>query len=67
MKLKACSSNNPNARFMSWQEMPDNGLLPPKVRAEDFYGALAKAKSSVRTNELQRYQEWTEEFGMEGA
>ena len=52
---------------MTWKDVPENKLLESKVKPEDFYKALAKAKSSVSTEDLQRCQEWTTEFGMEGA
>ena len=52
---------------MTWRNVPPNSLLVPKVVAGDFYNALAKAKSSVGEDELQRYEDWTQKYGMEGA
>jgi len=51
----------------SWRAVPESLLLEPTVSAQDFHNVLAKAKSSVGEEELQRYDEWTKQFGMEGA
>jgi hypothetical protein len=38
----------------------------PVVTFSDFERALTRAHSSVGTDELQRFVEWTAEFGQEG-
>ena len=40
-----------------------NALVVPLISAEDFSRALGKAHSSVGVDELQRFIDWTEEFG----
>jgi vacuolar protein-sorting-associated protein 4 len=53
---------------MTWEEVPKNRLLEPPVTAEDFARVLRerKVKASVGVSELQRYEDWTEQFGVEG-
>ena len=41
-------------------------LQVPLVTYKDFEAALTKAHSSVATEELERFQTWTAEFGQEG-
>ena len=41
-------------------------LAVPLVSYNDFERALHKAHSSVGTDELERFVQWTEEFGQEG-
>lgn len=38
----------------------------PVITYTDFERALTRAHSSVGTDELQRFVEWTSEFGQDG-
>jgi len=59
-----CSSCN--AVRMSLYDVPGDKLVVPVVMYTDFEKALKRAHSSVGTDELQRFVQWTEEFGQEG-
>lgn len=51
---------------MSLLDVPSHQLLVPDVGARDFEVAMGRAHSSVGTDELQRFVDWTAEFGQEG-
>ncbi len=57
----------PGATAMTIMEVPPRMLAVPRVTMEDFYVVMKKAKSSVGSEELTKYDEWTREFGEEGA
>lgn len=48
-------------------ELEKNSLKVPLVSMDDFLAVVDKTKSSVAARELLRYDDWTKEFGMEGA
>ncbi len=54
------------AERMSLYDVPSERLAVPLVAFNDFQRALKKAHSSVGTDELARFVQWTEEFGQEG-
>lgn len=53
---------------MTWKEIPKDKLKEPRVTAEDFFKILrgGKVKSTVGADELGKYEEWTETYGIEG-
>jgi vacuolar protein-sorting-associated protein 4 len=55
-----------NAERMTMYDVPSERLVVPLITFRDFQKALGKAHSSVGTEELQRFVNWTEEFGQEG-
>lgn len=55
-----------NAIRMTLYDVPSEKLFVPLVTAEDFNKALSRAHSSVAASELERFVQWTEEFGQEG-
>ena len=59
--------NNPECVHKKWSELnPDEiGKIP--VNIKHFAISLKKAKPSVSTQDLEKYKQWTEEFGEEGA
>lgn len=54
------------AMRMSLYDVPPEKLMVPPVTYADFEKALARNHSSVAQSELQKFVEWTEEFGQEG-
>jgi len=52
---------------MTLMEVPPEKLKVPVVTPADFESALGRAHSSVAPEELERFIEWTETFGSEGA
>lgn len=61
-----CSPGDPSAVEMNLMRVPPAELIEPEVIIEDFEMALEKTKPSVGASDLERYEEWTAEFGMEG-
>ncbi|KAL2168670.1 hypothetical protein VTG60DRAFT_6953 [Thermothelomyces hinnuleus] len=64
-----CREGEQGALEMTWEEVPKNRLREPPVTAEDFRQVLRerRVKSSVGAGELQRYEDWTNEFGIDGS
>jgi vacuolar protein-sorting-associated protein 4 len=63
-----CEGHEEGAVEMTWEGVPKNRLWEPPVTAADFKQVLRdrRVKSSVGVGELQRYEDWTREFGVEG-
>lgn len=58
-------SSDPNGIEMSLNDMDPSLLEAPLITMDDFQNALTKTKSSVALSDLDKYEEWTEEFGQE--
>merc|ERR1711998_200866 len=54
------------ARRMSLYDVASERLKVPMVNMADFQKILERSCSSVSKDELDRYDEWTTEFGQEG-
>ena len=54
------------ATRMSLYDVPSEELLVPVVSPEMFGGVLERARKSVDQSELQKFVDWTAEFGQEG-
>jgi vacuolar protein-sorting-associated protein 4 len=52
---------------MTWENVPANKLKEPEVTTEDLLTIMKTVKSSVTEQEIEKYREWTEQFGLEGA
>jgi vacuolar protein-sorting-associated protein 4 len=48
-------------------DMDSTALRVPDVTMEDFLAVVDSSKASVATEELRRFEDWTVEFGEEGA
>ena len=64
--LTPCSPADPNARAMTWREVPSGKLIPPNVSRDDFERAFARSRPSVNSADLQQNEQFTQEFGQEG-
>lgn len=64
--LTPCSPGEPGAIEMCWETVPANKLLEPVVTASDMLKALATSKPSVRREDLQKFEDFTRDFGSEG-
>jgi vacuolar protein-sorting-associated protein 4 len=53
-------------RMQLW-DMPPDKLKAPPISIKDFEKALNHSVSSVSPEELQRYEDWTRQFGQEGS
>ncbi|KAL2117576.1 hypothetical protein VTJ04DRAFT_7236 [Mycothermus thermophilus] len=64
-----CEAGDDGAIEMTWEQVPRNRLVEPALRKEDFLEVLRnrRVKASVGKGELERYEEWTREFGVEGS
>ncbi|KAK3377525.1 P-loop containing nucleoside triphosphate hydrolase protein [Podospora didyma] len=62
-----CDKSDPFGMPMTWKKVPPNKLKEPALTTEDLLGVLKNVKSSVADHEIQKYHEWTEQFGLEGA
>jgi vacuolar protein-sorting-associated protein 4 len=52
---------------MTWRKVPASQLREPQILAEDFFKVLEKVKPSVSELEIKKCEEWTLQFGSEGA
>jgi vacuolar protein-sorting-associated protein 4 len=61
-----CSPGDADAVEMTWNSVPDDKLVLTPVSEEDYYKSIEDTKPSVNRESLQRYIDWTREYGMEG-
>ena len=47
-------------------DIPSGTLKLPNVNYDHFILALKKSKPSVNLNDLQKYEDWTKNFGQDG-
>jgi vacuolar protein-sorting-associated protein 4 len=52
---------------MTWEKVPTDELLEPMVEKKDFIRAIKASRPTVSQVDLERNEEWTKEFGSEGA
>lgn len=55
------------AQRMALWDVPPEKLRAPEVMVKDFQQVLKHSFSSVSKEELKRYDDWTTQFGQEGA
>lgn len=56
-----------NVKRCTVYELEDRSLVLPKVSINDFLISLKRSKSSVSLADLKEYEEWTRQYGEEGA
>jgi vacuolar protein-sorting-associated protein 4 len=66
-KLSPCSPGDDGALEMTYNDVEGDDLLPPTVRLQDFINAVKETKPSVTQGDKDRHNEWTEQYGTEGA
>ncbi len=66
-KVTPCSPGDPAAIEMTWEKVASEQLLEPLVEKKDFIKAIKSSRPTVSEVDLQRNEEWTREFGSEGA
>jgi len=64
--LTPCSPGDPAAVEMSWTEVDSTKLKEPVVTFQDFMKSLRTTRPTVNQKDLDRYVEWTSEYGQEG-
>jgi vacuolar protein-sorting-associated protein 4 len=65
--LTPCGKGDAGAVAMTWRDVPKSMLKAPDVVREDIFSVLENVKPSVMNEELTKYEDWTEQFGSEGA
>lgn len=63
--LTPCSPGDPDAIEMSWIDLDGEQLLEPELLVSDFVKATMSARPSVNLDDVQKYTEWTNDFGQE--
>ncbi|KAL1867153.1 hypothetical protein VTK73DRAFT_4315 [Phialemonium thermophilum] len=66
-KYTPCSPGDPDAIEMTWEQVSSEQLLEPRVEKKDFIRAIKASRPTVSEADLKRNEEWTREFGSEGA
>ncbi len=66
-KGKDYTCNNCGAIRMQLWDVPPEKLKAPDVAVRDFEAVLKHSFSSVSPDELKQYDDWTKQFGQEGA
>ena len=66
-RMTPCSPGDPDAIEMGWEDVPSEALLEPYVDKKDFIKAIKSSRPTVSDVDLKRNEEWTREFGSEGA
>ena len=66
-KLTPCSPGDPDAMEMTWTDVESDKLLEPPLVLKDFVKAVKGARPTVSQEDIKRSEEWTAEFGSEGA
>ncbi|KAL2039446.1 hypothetical protein N7G274_007718 [Stereocaulon virgatum] len=66
-KLTPCSPGDAGAIEMSWTQVDSDMLLEPPLVLKDFIKAVKGARPTVSVDDIKRSEEWTKEFGSEGA
>ena len=66
-KLTPCSPGDAGAIEMNWTEIETDQLLEPPLLVKDFVKAIKGARPTVSSEDLHRNEDWTKEFGSEGA
>ncbi|KAH9424346.1 vacuolar protein sorting 4 [Dermatophagoides pteronyssinus] len=64
--LTPCLPEESGAIKMSWTEVPGDKLLEPVVSMSDMLKSLANAKPTVNEADLEKLQEFMQDFGQEG-
>lgn len=62
----SCAPSEPGAQMIKKETLSGDQVQKNKIGPEDFYKALANTKSTVGKEDLNKYDKWTEDFGMEG-
>ncbi|KAK0660798.1 P-loop containing nucleoside triphosphate hydrolase protein [Cercophora samala] len=66
-RMTPCSPGDPEAIEMTWEGVEGEELLEPVVEKKDFLKAIKSSRPTVSQVDLERNEEWTKEFGSEGA
>lgn len=65
-RLTPCSPGDRGAMEMTWEDVDPDKLLEPALTLKDFERAIKNSRPTVSKEDIQKSQEWTNEFGSEG-
>jgi vacuolar protein-sorting-associated protein 4 len=66
-KLTPCSPGDEGAIEMDWTMIESEKLQESPLLRKDFEKAIKSARPTVSAVDIEKHQEWTNEFGSEGA
>lgn len=66
-KNKNYDCNTCGAKRMALWDVPSDKLIAPHVTRKDFEQCMRHSVASVSPEELQRFSDWTKQFGQDGA
>ncbi|RFU30858.1 hypothetical protein B7463_g5503, partial [Scytalidium lignicola] len=66
-KVTPCSPGDSGAVEMNWTEVDSEKLLEPPLQLKDFIKAVKSARPTVSQEDIKKSEDWTNEFGSEGA
>jgi len=66
-KWTPCSPGDPAAKEMKWTDLEGEDLQEPELKVQHFIRAVKSLRPSVSKDDIDRSDEWTREFGSEGA
>lgn len=64
--LTPCSPGDPDAIEMTWTDVEGAKLKEPVITVHDFVKSLRTTRPTVNQKDLDKYIQWTQEFGQEG-
>ena len=64
--LTPCGPREPGAIEMSWMAVPSDKLKEPAVSTNDFLRSLQTTRPTVNAADLQKFEDFTRDFGQEG-
>ncbi|KAK6349975.1 Vacuolar protein sorting-associated protein 4 [Orbilia brochopaga] len=66
-KLTPCSPGDKNALEMTWVDVKSEDLAEPPLVLKDFVKAVQSSRPTVSQEDVKKSNDWTAEFGSEGA
>lgn len=62
----SCSPSEPGAKLVDKESLSGDQVRKNQIGVEDFYKSLGSSKSTVGKEDLKKYDDWTNDFGVEG-
>lgn len=62
-----CGKGDAGAVAVTWRDVTMSMLKESDIVRENIFSVLEKVKASMMQGEISKYEEWTEQFGLEGA
>ncbi|KAF2664631.1 AAA-domain-containing protein [Microthyrium microscopicum] len=66
-QITPCEAHESGAQPMTWKQVPPKKLREPAISTMDFFSVLSGVKASVGEEDILKCQEWTQQYGSEGA